>query len=110
MIVCTTLGPDGTVGGGLGKAAHVAVAAVDDGQVGSWTEHEVAWDRLHDEGTEGSHHARIVKFLRENDVELVVARGIGPSMQNTLGKMGIRFVLGVEGDAQQAVVDAVGRA
>ncbi|MFZ5847169.1 MAG: NifB/NifX family molybdenum-iron cluster-binding protein [Actinomycetota bacterium] len=109
MIVCTTLGPGGTVGGGLGKAAQVAVATVDEGQVASWDEREVSWDRLHDEGTEGSHHARIVKFLRENDVQLVVARGIGPSMQNTLGKMGIRFVLGVEGDARKAVVDAAER-
>lgn len=110
MIVCTTLGPDGTVGGGLGKAAHVALATVTDGQVGEWTEHEVEWDRLHDEGTEGAHHARIVKFLREHGVEMVVARGIGPGMQNTLGKMGVRFTLGVQGDARQAVVDAAQQA
>lgn len=106
MIICTTLGPGGTVGGGLGKAHDVAVAEVTDGRVSSWEEHEVAWDRLHDEGTEGAHHARIVRFLREHGVETVVARGIGPGMQRTLGSMGVSTVLGVEGDAREVVARA----
>ncbi len=106
MIVFTTLGAGGTVGGGLGRASHVAVATVEDGQVTAWTEHEVNWDRLHDEGSEGSHHARIVRFLREHGVEVVVARGAGAGMQRTLTSMGVRPVLGVEGDARAAVVAA----
>ncbi len=106
MIVFTTLGPGDTVGGGLGRATHVAVAAVEDGQITSWTEHEVGWDRLHDEGTEGSHHARIVRFLRDHHVETVVARGAGEGMQRTLASMGVRPVLGVHGDAREAVVAA----
>lgn len=106
MIVFTTLGPGGTVGGGLGRASHVAVATVEDGRVTSWTEHEVGWDRLHDEGTEGSHHARIVRFLREQGVEVVVARGAGAGMQRTLDSMGVRPVLGLEGDAREAVLAA----
>jgi predicted Fe-Mo cluster-binding NifX family protein len=106
MIVFTTLGPAGTVGGGLGRASHVAVATVEDGQVTSWAEHEVGWDRLHDEGSEGSHHARIVRFLREHGVEVVVARGAGEGMQRTLSSMGVRPVLGVQGDARAAVVAA----
>ncbi len=108
MIVCTTLGPDGVVGGGLGRASHVALAAVEDGQVMSWDEVDVGWDRLHDEGTEGSHHARIVTFLREHQVDVVVAKGIGEGMQRVLGNMGIRMALGLQGDARQAVTRAAG--
>lgn len=106
MIVCTTLGPAGGVGGGLGRASRVAVASVEDGEVSTWEEHSVGWDALHDEGTEGAHHARIVRFLREQGVEVVVARGIGAGMQRTLGTMGLRVVVGVEGDARQAVIAA----
>lgn len=107
MIVMTTLGPGGTVGGGLGRAARVAVAEVADGQIGAWQEVEVGWDRLHDEGTEGSHHARIVRFLKEQAVELVVAEHMGLGMQRMLATMGIRLVSGGRGEAQQAVLDAV---
>lgn len=106
MIVFSTLGPNGTVGGGLGRASRVAIASVAGGRIDSWEEHEVGWDRLHDEGAEGAHHARIVRFLREHGVEVVVARGIGPGMQRTLGSMGVRSVLGVEGDAREAVAAA----
>lgn len=106
MIVMTTLGQGGSVGGGLGRASHVALAAVGGGEITSWEEHEVAWDRLHDEGSEGSHHARIVRFLRDHDVEVVVAKGIGEGMQRVLGTMGIRPVVGAQGDARDAVLHA----
>ncbi len=108
MIICATLGPDGTVGGGLGRASRVAVASVSDGEIGSWDEVEVGWDRLHDEGTEGAHHARIVRFLREHGVEVVVASHIGAGMVRTLGSMGLRTVLGEQGDARSAVTRAAG--
>jgi predicted Fe-Mo cluster-binding NifX family protein len=103
MIVCTTLAPDGTVGGGLGRAARVGVGTVDAGNLVSWEEVDVAWDRLHDEGGEGAHHARIVRFLREHGVEVVVASHIGAGMIRVLDNMGIRTVLGADGDARAAV-------
>lgn len=105
MILCT-LDPDGTVGRGLGRASHVALASVADGAVTGWEEVEVRWDSLHDEGTEGSHHARIASFLRAHDVDLVLAPHIGPGMVRMLGTMGIETVLGVEGDARSAVAAA----
>lgn len=110
MIVMTTLGPGDTVGGGLGRAARVAVAEVTDGQITSWDEVPVGWDRLHDEGTEGSHHARIATFLKERGIEAVVVEHVGLGMQRMLGTMGLRLVQGARGDARQAVVTAAGTA
>jgi predicted Fe-Mo cluster-binding NifX family protein len=106
VIVMTTLGADGRVGGGLGRASRVALASVEDGAISSWDEVEVGWDRLHGEGTEGAHHARIVTFLREHHVNVVVAKGIGEGMQRVLTNMGIAMTLGVEGDAREAVSGA----
>lgn len=106
MTLCTTLAADGAVGGGLGRARRVAVATVADGRLTSWEEHEVGWDTLHDQGAEGAHHARIVRFLREHHVEVVVASHIGPGMQRTLHSMGVRMALGAQGDARQAVLAA----
>ena len=66
MIVGVTTTPHGTVGGGLGRAQTVAVADVRDGEVTSWTEVHVGWGDLHGIGPEGTHHARIVRFVREH--------------------------------------------
>ncbi len=106
MIACVTV-QSGDVGGGWGKARSVALATVVDGEVTDWREIDVRWDIAHDEGTEGSHHARIVRFLREHDVEVVIAGHMGPPMQNTLAKLGIRTVIGASGDARAAVLAAV---
>ena len=94
------------VGGGWGKAQRVAVATVDDGGVTDWVEHDVRWDLAHDEGTEGSHHARIVRFLRDNAVEVVVTGHMGPPMARMLGTMGIRALVDVTGDARAAAATA----
>jgi len=105
MIVLVTLGPGGAVGGGLGRAARVALAEVDDGAVASWEEVDVGWDRLHDSESEGVHHARLVRFLRERDVVAVVAGGMGEGMRRALATMGIRLVL-ADGAAREAVLAA----
>jgi len=106
MIVCATVTDDGQVGGGWGKARRVALATVADGAISDWQEIDVRWDVAHDEGTEGSHHARIARFLIDNHVDVVVAGHMGPPMANTLGKMKIRTVLGVGGDARDVVLAA----
>jgi predicted Fe-Mo cluster-binding NifX family protein len=108
MIMCATLGSGGTVGPGLGRASRVALASVTDGHISSWEELEVGWDGLHDQGAEGAHHARIARFLLDHDVEVVIAQHLGAGMQRTLGSMGVRLVLGVDGDARRAVTQAAG--
>jgi predicted Fe-Mo cluster-binding NifX family protein len=94
------------VGTGWGRAHWVALAQIADGALVGWTEHEVAWDVSHDLGTEGSHHARVVRFCREHNVQVVVTGNLGQSMQNTLVKLGCRLVLGLTGDARAAAVTA----
>lgn len=104
MIVCVPITEDGQVGGGFGRASRVAVADVAGGEVGSWAEYDVGWDRLHDEGGEGAHHARIVRFVREHEVTAVVTRHMGPGMQHTLAKMRVAVHLGADGAARTAVL------
>ncbi|MBK9739793.1 MAG: hypothetical protein IPO93_09820 [Actinobacteria bacterium] len=103
---CIPITPDGQVGGGWGKASTVAVAEVVDGAIVDWRTHEVGWDLLHDAG-EGSHHARIVRFLGDNTITVVVAEHMGEPMQNMLAKLGLRVVLGAAGDARVAIVGAM---
>jgi predicted Fe-Mo cluster-binding NifX family protein len=103
MVVCIPVTPDGQVGGGWGRANRVALAEVTDGGVVGWQEIEVGWGRLHDEGTEGSHHARIARFLTEHGVNRVVAGHMGPPMQQMLAQMGVAVRLGATGNARRAV-------
>ncbi|MEV0895694.1 NifB/NifX family molybdenum-iron cluster-binding protein [Actinoplanes sp. NPDC049802] len=86
-----------------GRAQRVAVVEAGDDGIQRWQVFDVGWDRLHDEGTEGSHHARVVRFLRTHEIEMVVAAHMGAPMQNTLRKMGLRVVLDAAGDARSAV-------
>lgn len=103
MIVCVPVTKDGLVDPRWGRADRVAVAEVDDGEIATWLEVEVWWSRVHDEGTPGSHHARVVTFLREHKVEAVVANHIGAGMVRTLDTMGLPVHLGATGDARAAV-------
>jgi len=108
MIVCAPVTSEGMIDPRWGRADWVAVADVVDGEVVSWREVEVSWSQLHDEGTPGSHHARVVKFLREQHVEAVVANHIGDGMIRMLDTMGLPVHLGAVGDAR-AAVQAVSR-
>ena len=108
MIVCVPVTVSGEVDPRWGRAARVAVARVEHGRITDWQEHAVAWDALHDVGTEGGHHARVATFLRDQGVEVVVAGHMGPPMVEMLGKMRILARLGAQGDARVAV-EAAGR-
>ncbi len=108
MIVCVPVTPDGQIAGGWGRAARVAVARLEGGRITAWDEHDVAWDALHDIGTEGGHHARVARFLTDHGVEVVVAGHMGPPMVGMLGKLRIVAKLGVDGDARRAVEGVAG--
>ena len=108
MIVCVPVMAGGSVDPRWGRAARVAVADVQAGSLASWQEFDVGWDRLHDAGGEGTHHARVARFLLENHVEAVVANHMGGEMQHMLQRMGLELRLGAAGDARVAVVAAAG--
>jgi predicted Fe-Mo cluster-binding NifX family protein len=108
MIVCAPVTREGMIDPRWGRADRVALADVADGQIVSWQEIEVSWSRLHDEGPPGSHHARVVTFLREHLVGAVVANHIGDGMVRMLDTMGLPVHLGASGDARTAVQAAVG--
>ncbi|WOP19981.1 NifB/NifX family molybdenum-iron cluster-binding protein [Raineyella sp. LH-20] len=103
MNIAIPVTADGQVEPRWGRAPMVAVATVESGQVTDWVVHQVGWDVAHDQGTEGSHHARIVRFLRENAVEAVVVDHMGQGMLHTLGKMGIPVLPARAADAREAV-------
>ena len=108
MIAVVPVAADGDVSGGWGRAPRVAVATVQDGRVVGWQEHDVRWDLAHDEGSEGAHHARVARFLREHAVDVVVTGHLGAGMQRMLGTLGIRVVRDARGNAREAVLAAAG--
>jgi hypothetical protein len=40
----------------------------DRGEIRGWQEFPVGWGTLHDQGTEGAHHARVARFLHGNQI------------------------------------------
>ena len=106
MIVCTPVTKEGLIDPRWGRADWIAVADVIGAEIVSWQEFEVSWSRLHDEGAPGSHHARVVRFLREHQVEIVVANHIGDGMVRMLATMSLPVHLGAAGAARAAVLEA----
>ena len=107
MIVATPVTETGLSAAAWGKAHWIGVADVVDGAVAAWQIHEVAWDVSHDEGTHGSHHARIVRFLKEQGVQAVVVDHMGEGMQRVMASMGIPQLPASAGDAQTSVLAAL---
>ena len=103
MIACVPIGSASAIDPRWGRADRLAIAEVLDGQIISWQEFDVGWSRLHDEGAEGSHHARVVRFLLEHRVQAVVAGHMGDAMVHMLEKLGVQVRLGASGDARVAV-------
>ena len=106
MIVCVPLSSSGVIDPRWGRADRLAVADAADGEITSWEEFDVGWSRLHDEGTEGSHHSRIARFILDHDVQAVVAGHMGEPMVVMLGKLGVMVRLGASGDARNALLAA----
>ena len=104
MVICVPVTPDGAIDTSWGRAARVAVIRVEDGAIVADEVHPVGWDSLHDEGTEGSHHARVARFLKDQGVDVVLAGHMGPPMVRMLGQMGIQARLGAAGDARAAAL------
>lgn len=110
MIVATPVTADGLSAAAWGRAHWIGVAEVVGTEVRDWQVHEVGWDVSHDEGTHGSHHARIVRFLREHGIEAVVVDHMGPGMVRVLESMGIPLLPASPGDARASVLAALGSA
>jgi predicted Fe-Mo cluster-binding NifX family protein len=107
MKVCVAITADSQVDPRWGRADRVAVAEVAGGEIGDWQEFSVGWGTLHDQGTEGAHHARIARFLRDNQVQAVAVHHVGPGMERMLASMAIRVATGLSGDARRAALAAV---
>lgn len=110
MIVATPVTESGQSAAAWGKAHWIGVADVEDGAVTAWQVHEVAWDISHDEGTHGSHHARIVRFLKEHAIDAVVVDHMGPGMVQVMQTMRIPVLPASPGDAQASVLAALAAA
>ena len=59
MKVCVPVSDDGQVGPGMGAADRLAVAEVVGRRIIDWQEIDVGWGHLHDQDTEGAHHATV---------------------------------------------------
>ena len=90
-----------------GRAHWIAVADVSDAGIASWDVHEVGWDELHDSSTHGSHHARVVSFLKDQHIQAIVVDHVGEGMQRMLTTMGIPMLPASPGDAKASVLAAV---
>lgn len=106
MIFCVPVTPTGEIDPRWGRAPRVAVVEVHEGRLVRWEEHDVAWDRLHDAGPEGSHHARVARFVKEHGVQIVIGHHMGSPMAQMLDRMGLEVRLGASGDAGRAVLYA----
>ena len=108
MIVCVPVTVEGHVDPRWGRADRVAVATVSRDGIDNWQEFDVGWGTLHDTGTEGSHHARIARFLLEHEVDAVAAHHMGAGMSHMLDKMGLTVVLSETGSAREAAARVLG--
>ncbi len=106
MLICVPIQSDGQVDPRWGRAARVATVEASEDTLTAWHEFDVGWNELHDQGTEGGHHARVARFLKAHGVEMVVAHHVGPAMVTMLDRMGVRVRLGASGDARHAVLRA----
>jgi len=101
--VCLPLDTEGNIRGRLGQARTVVTCHLTDEGVAEWTEHSVDWDNDYGVTVHGVHHPRVVKFLRRNEIDLVMADEVCDSIKNTLAVLGIVLREKVTGDPRAAV-------
>jgi hypothetical protein len=80
MKVYVPITPDGQVDPRWGRADRDAVAEVVESEVRDWQEFDVSGGSLYDEGTEAAHHARVARFLRDNQVDATAAHHVGAAL------------------------------
>lgn len=107
MKIATPVDTAGHFAHAWGHAHWIAVADVTEGAITDWEVHEVDWDDLHDAGTHGSHHARIVTFLKEQQIQAIVVDHVGEGMRRILATMSIPMLPATPGDAKESVLSAV---
>ncbi len=109
MRIATPVDAEGNTWPAWGRAHWVALATLKDYQVVDWQVEEVGWDVSHDAGTHGSHHAEVVRFLKDNEVGAIVVDHVGPGMERMLVTMGIPLLQATPGDARASVDAALAR-
>lgn len=107
MKIATPVDAAGQSAHSWGRAHWVAVAEVADATIADWQVHEVSWDVLHDDSTHGSHHARVVTFLKDQSIQAIVVDHVGEGMQRMLSTMDIPLLPATPGDAQASALAAV---
>lgn len=107
MIVATAVTVDGQTARRWGKAHWIGVADVAGPRINTWTIHEVGWD---DAGLFGRRprHARITRFLTDQEVDAVVATKVGSRLAKLFARLGVQLLPATPGDARESVLAAVG--
>ncbi|MGC8652181.1 MAG: NifB/NifX family molybdenum-iron cluster-binding protein [Candidatus Micrarchaeia archaeon] len=75
---------------GIGRAPRVEIAHVKDNRIDKIDEIDVRWDEAHETEQEGLHHATVAKFIKEHNVNEIIASGVGPDMKRMLERLGIK--------------------
>ena len=109
MKIAIPVDTDGNVDHRWGKAHYVAIAETDaSGKLSDFTTHAVRWDELHDEGGHGQHHARIIRFLREQEADAVMVNHMGNGIAHSIDRLGLIILAGAAGDARSLAQVAAG--
>ncbi|MEZ5118136.1 MAG: hypothetical protein R2737_17900 [Candidatus Nanopelagicales bacterium] len=103
ITACVPVNPDGTIHERLGQAHTVATCRLHDGQLTDWSEHVVNWDYAYGVDGYGVHHPRVIRFMKDHEVDVVVAHDVCDTVADSLRTIGMRVVDDASGDARAAV-------